>query len=229
MRVRRTKTEASWGHSFKLLGRKLAALWLAAQIGYRSVPAHNSLARRKPSQIGAKIGLALILAALPAPAAAAAPPLVDSVALVEFPNRYDGKVITYVGEAIGDVMQRTDGAWINVNDDAYIRQGKKRRLAGYNSGQSVLFADKQLAAKIKRLGDYNNRGDRIRITGIFHKACPEHGGDMMIHAQTLTAVKSGFSLPHPISARKISLAGTWLVIGGVVLALWQLRKRSVRH
>ena len=175
--------------------------------------------------------LALILV-LPYPVPAmAAPqaPLVDSGTLVEHPDRYDGKRVTFKGEAIGDVMERADGAWININDDAYSRQGRQRRLAGYNSGQSVLVSNKAEARTIKRLGDYNNRGDIVEVSGIFQKADPDHGGDMMIAADTLRIVKPGFSLPHPISTRKISLAITWLAISAVMVALWRWRARAVRH
>jgi hypothetical protein len=165
---------------------------------------------------------------VPAPALASAP-LVDSGTLVEHPDSYNGKRITFKGEAIGDVMERADGAWININDDAYSRQGRTRRLAGYNSGQSVLVSNKSEARTIKRLGDYDNRGDIVEVSGIFQKADPDHGGDMMIAADSLRIVKPGFSLPHPISTRKISLAITWLAISAVMVAAWRWRARVVRH
>ena len=180
-------------------------------------------------RVGAILAFALTLAILSAPASASAAPLVDSVSLVEHPDRYDGRIVVFEGEAIGDVMERFDGAWINVNDDAYSRQGRKRKLAGYNSGQSVLVADKRAAKKIVFLGDYNNRGDIVEVKGVFHKACPDHGGDMMIHSRTLKVLKRGFSLGHPITSRKVSLAITWLAISGVVLAVWRWRSTTIRR
>jgi len=168
-------------------------------------------------------GAMLLLSAFAPAVAAAGPALVDSGTLIEHPDRYDGKNISFQGEAIGDLMERADGVWININDDAYSRQGKKRRLAGYNSGQSVLVETKGAVQAVKRLGDYNNRGDIIKIEGVFHKACPDHGGDMMIHARRLELIKPGFTLPHRITTRKVSLAIVWLAISGVVFALWKWR------
>lgn len=163
---------------------------------------------------------AILLAFFTTPALA-----VDSATLVEQAKRYDGKAISFIGEAIGDVMERPDGAWININDDAYSRQGQTFKLAGFNSGQSVLAA-KADASKIKRLGDYDNRGDTVAVRGVFHAACPDHGGDMMIHADSLEVIRNGFPLQHPISARKIELLLTWLAISGAVLAAWRWRPRA---
>lgn len=183
--------------------------------------------KRESIALTCAAGAMLLLSVFAPAVAAAGAPLVDSVTLIEHPDRYDGKQVVFRGEAIGDVMERSDGAWININDDAYSRQGRKRRLAGYNSGQSVLVSDKKAARAVKRLGDYNNRGDIVEVTGIFQKADPDHGGDMMIAADSLRIVKPGFAIPHPISTRKISLAITWLAISGVMLALW--RWRTLKH
>jgi len=185
--------------------------------------------KRESNAFICAIGAMLLLSIFAPAVAVAGPSLVDSVTLIEHPDRYDGKEIVFKGEAIGDLMERSDGAWININDDAYSRQGSKRRLAGYNSGQSVLVSDKKAARAVKRLGDYNNRGDIVEVTGVFRKADPDHGGDMMIAADSLRIVKSGFAIPHPISSRKISLAIIWLAISGVMLALWKWRTLTVRH
>jgi hypothetical protein len=154
--------------------------------------------------------------------------LVDSTTLIAEHRRFDGQTITFIGEAIGDLMERRDGAWLNVNDDAYSRQGTEFRLAGYNRGQGVLLP-KEAAAAVTRLGNYNNRGDLVRIVGVFHAACPEHGGTMMIHGQSLEVIEPGFAISHRISSTKISLATVWLVISALVLGLWRWRYHRVRR
>lgn len=196
-------------------------------LGYKGVPISSLNSSVEPKQLGAIAVITLMLLLLPAPALAfAAAPVVDSVALIEHPSRYDGKAVTYRGEAIGDVMERSDGAWLSINDDAYSHQGEKRRLRGYNRGQGVLVSNKKAARAIKRLGDYNNRGDIVEVSGIFYKADPAHGGDMMIQADSLKIVKSGFSLKHPISRRKVTLAIAWSAISGLVLVLWYRRRTA---
>jgi hypothetical protein len=170
----------------------------------------------------------LFPAGAPAQDVTAEPPVVDSTTLIVENRRFDGQTITFIGEAIGDLMERRDGVWLNVNDDAYSRQGTTFELAGYNRGQGVLLP-KGEAAAVTRLGDYNNRGDLVKIIGVFHAACPEHGGEMMIHAESLEVVRAGFTIPHRISSTKINLAIVWLVISAVVLTLWRWRYHRVRR
>ncbi|HEB12368.1 MAG TPA: hypothetical protein ENI11_01685 [Actinobacteria bacterium] len=159
----------------------------------------------------------------------AAPALaVDSATLVNQSKRYDGKTVTFTGEVIGNVMKRSDGVWVNVNDDPYSRQGRLFHLAGFNRGQSVLLPLGS-ADVIKRTGDYDNRGDLIEVQGIFREACPDHGGDMMIIAKTVRVVRPGFTLPHTISAEKISLALFWFVAAVTLALLWRWRLSRTRR
>ncbi|MCM8823992.1 MAG: DNA-binding protein, partial [Candidatus Omnitrophica bacterium] len=41
---------------------------------------------------------------------------IDSTKLIGNAKEYDGKIIIYEGEVIGDIMLRGKYAWINVND-----------------------------------------------------------------------------------------------------------------
>ncbi len=164
----------------------------------------------------------VLLICVPAPALA-----VDSDELVEHSKLYDGKTITFTGEVIGNVMERSEGVWANVNDDAYSSQEQILRLAGFNRGQSVLLPSGS-ADIIKRTGDYDNRGDLIEVRGIFREACPDHGGDMMILATSVRVVKPGFTITHSISGRKISLAFFWFVAAVTLAFLWRWRRTRVR-
>ena len=64
---------------------------------------------------------------------------VDSGALVENANAWNGRTVTLTGEAIGERMIRGDMAWIHVNDDAYAKKNVEEAgtLEGYNSGHAI--------------------------------------------------------------------------------------------
>jgi len=128
---------------------------------------------------------------------------VSSTELVEHPKKYDGKTVTFQGEAVGDIMIRGDYAWISVNDDSYrpAKVVKEQKLSGYNSGHSI-WLKKEEAQKITHLGSYRHAGDIVKITGIFNKACTQHGGDMDIHGTSLEVVKRGYALNRPLEGPK---------------------------
>lgn len=99
-----------------------------------------------------------------------------SAELINKAKNYDGKVVVYTGEAIGDVMIRGDFAWVNVND-------------GENA--IGIWMDKELAQKIKFTGSFQSKGDRLEITGTFQRNCTKHGGDLDIHAQEIRTISHG--------------------------------------
>lgn len=95
-----------------------------------------------------------------------APPL-SSTELINNAKEYDGKSVVYTGEVIGDVMVRGDFVWVNLND-------------GENA--IGIWLDKETAKEIQFTGSYRAKGDRLEVTGVFHRACIQHGGDLDIHA-----------------------------------------------
>lgn len=121
--------------------------------------------------------------------------------LVENPETMDGRVVTVLGEAIGEAMERGDYAWININD-------------GTNAMGIWMTLDQ--AQSVKVFGDYKHAGDQVEIIGVFNRACTEHGGEMDIHCQQLEIVRPGFDTPEDISIRKVVLA---LVLSGLALAI----------
>lgn len=134
---------------------------------------------------------------------------VTSADLINKAKNYDGKTVAYRGEAIGDIMLRKDYAWINAND-------------GKNA--IGVWIKKELAKDIRFLGGYGYMGDVIEVEGEFHRACPEHGGDMDIHAQTVAVVSQGNKIIHQVKMKKIKVAtGVFFVL--VILCLfWLFRK-----
>ncbi|MRR12116.1 hypothetical protein EG835_06535 [bacterium] len=147
--------------------------------------------------------------------------------LVEQPKKFDGTWVNFTGEAIGEVMVRGDRAWIHLNDDAYYLENVEEgaHLGGYNSGHAVwLPAD--LARSISHYGDYKHEGDVVRVRGVFNAACPEHGGDMDIHATTLDVVKAGREVVDPVLPWKIWWAALLSITAAAFFGL--LRMRAMR-
>ncbi len=135
---------------------------------------------------------------------------VSSNDLINQPEQYDGKIISFAGEVIGDIMVRQGFAWVNVND--------KNNALG-------VWVKKELLKEIVYSGGYKNIGDWIEITGVFNRACPEHGGDMDIHANTLKKIKNGVSVPYIDDLNKRRLSLTLLGIIGGLWILMLLTKR----
>jgi hypothetical protein len=137
---------------------------------------------------------------------------VSSSTLVEQANSWDGRTVSFMGEAVGEAMRRGDMCWVHLNDDAYmwknIEEGTK--LGGYNSGHAIWVLN-NLAAKIRFFGDYLYDGDVVKVTGVFHAACREHGGDMDIHAVRLEIVRVGYPIGHKVN-RRLLLEGVFMFL-----------------
>jgi hypothetical protein len=146
---------------------------------------------------------------------------VNSASLVENASAWNGRVVAFTGEAIGEAMARGKMAWIHLNDDAYMWKNIEEgaQLGGYNSGHGV-WVSADLAKKIQFFGDFKHEGDVVKIVGIFYATCPQHGGDMDIHAETLDIVRIGHPVHHVINSPRAITAGVLLALA---LILYRLR------
>ena len=101
---------------------------------------------------------------------------VSSTELINNSKQYDGQAVTYEGEVIGDMMSRGQFSWVNAND-----------------GQNAIgcWVAGNLLNDISYSGSYKTKGDWIEVSGVFQRACAEHGGDLDIHAQSIRKLKSG--------------------------------------
>ncbi len=117
---------------------------------------------------------------------------VDSGVLLREWEEYDGEVVVFRGEAVGDVLWRGDYAWIMVNDDHYSLNAlhEAGELRGGNSGIGVWMPVAE-AEKIGRLGRHGSVGDYLEVKGVFHADCGEHGGDFDIHADSIRVLAPG--------------------------------------
>jgi hypothetical protein len=135
---------------------------------------------------------------------------VTSTELIEKAADFDGREVEFRGEAIGDPMRRGDHAWINVND----------------GGNAVgVWADATAAAAVRLYGSYRVRGDTILVRGVFHRSCPEHGGDLDIHASEITFLLPGGSVAHPVKVLSLVVSALLLGVAFILDLLWKGRER----
>ena len=124
---------------------------------------------------------------------------ISSRELIGKAQEYDNVVVIYEGEPVGSILRRGDFAWLNIND---------------GSTAIGVWLSKDKAESVKYIGGYKQKGDWVSVTGVFHRACPEHGGGLDIHAQELFVVKTGEAIKEVVSRRKI----LWLELLSGVLA-----------
>lgn len=136
--------------------------------------------------------------------------VITSIDLINKAKSYDGKTVIYRGEVVGDIMLRKDYAWINAND-------------GKNA--MGIWLKKELVKDFRFLGGYGYIGEVVEVEGEFHRACPEHGGDMDIHAQTLTVGQQGSKIIHSIKIWKVKVAVSVLFIL-IILCLFRLFRKN---
>ena len=134
---------------------------------------------------------------------------VTSNDLINKAGDYDGKEIIYTG----DVLSRGEYSWINVFD---------------GSNAIGVWVQRDDISAVAVLGSYTMHGDTVRITGIFNRACPEHGGDMDIHAASIEIVQVGYAVSHKVAVWKFIL-GPVLLAGAAVCMILVVKKRKRLH
>ena len=157
--------------------------------------------------------LTLLLLLVPA-AALAEGESVNSNDLIDHAKDYDNQTIVYEGEALGDILYRGEYAWLAVSD-------------GNNT--IGVYVTKAQAEQISLVGGYGKRGDTVHINGVFHRACAEHGGDLDIHADSVTILVKGAAVAMPVSRVVAVLAALLpLPAAALLLLVWQRRKATAK-
>ena len=152
--------------------------------------------------------IALLLLLVPV-AALADSESVGSNDLIDHAKDYDGTAVVYEGEVIGDILYRGEFAWLAVFD-------------GSNTIGCYVTAEQ--AQQISIVGGYGKRGDTVHIEGVFHRACAEHGGDLDIHAATVTVLVAGNTVATPVSKTMLILACTLpLPAAALLFLVWKRR------
>jgi len=157
-----------------------------------------------------KIGILLLFGLLLCPVCALAEPTaVTSTDMIDQAGALDGQTVTFSGEVIGDIMRRGDYTWINVSD---------------GSNAIGIWIPTDGLGDVQTAGRYADHGDEVRITGIFHRACREHGGDLDIHATQLALLSKGFETTHAVEPIRVVLAAILTLAAVGVLIKTLLKK-----
>jgi hypothetical protein len=125
--------------------------------------------------------------------------------LIEKAKVLDGTQVTYRGEAVGEIMPRGDFCWLNLNDGA--------NAVG-------VWMPKEWVRGVMA-GNYRQRGDVLEVSGIFHRSCAQHGGDLDIHAKSIRLLEKGKIIPHQLEPVVLKLSAIFLF----ALLLLAVRRR----
>lgn len=143
------------------------------------------------------------------------------------PAAWDGKEVTYVGEAVGEVLRRDGGVWVQMNDDAYALEtgplvGHRER-SGFNAGLSVWLPD-GLHERVDGVGRYERRGTVVLLEGTIHRADPADGGGTTLRATSLEVLAPATPLEQPLHVLQIVVAAV-LALAAVAALLYARRAR----
>jgi hypothetical protein len=152
---------------------------------------------------------------------------VTSAELVECPDLFNGRVVTYTGEAVGAVLLRHDHAWVHLNDDVYATRlgplSRHRTVSGGNSGMAISMSRSAAAGVIT--GNNQTHGTGMEVVGVYHAAYDGDGGAPAIKAFRAEVVRDAEPFTHPLSRRRVAVAS---VLAPLTLALLILRRRRGR-
>lgn len=124
---------------------------------------------------------------------------VTSNNLYDCPQSYDGLRVRYRGEAVGGLLEREYGVWIQLNDDVYAELlgplPAHRDFRGGNAGVGVLLPT-HLAGGISFVGGPQTQGDVIEIEGVYHRV-DATGEVAVIRADRARIASRGRPFPDP--------------------------------
>ncbi|MEX0952426.1 MAG: hypothetical protein WDZ26_01195 [Nitriliruptoraceae bacterium] len=155
---------------------------------------------------------------------------VSSSQVVACPMAWDQQQVTYVGEAVGEVLRREGGAWVQLNDDRYaLEVGPMighREHSGFNSGLAVWLPD-GLHERIGDIGRPAQRGDVVLIRGTVHRADAHDGGGLTIRADDLEVLASSVTIDPPLHTLQAAVAAALaaLALAASVWARWRRQQR----
>lgn len=131
--------------------------------------------------------------------------------LIKDSRVYDEKPIVIEAEVILEVLERDEYAWINVND---------------GSNAIGVYLPIEMTENISFFGDHSHIGDTVLIEGIFYRNCDEHGGELDIHATSLTILDKGYKVNREVSVWKFAIAFISFSISIIVLLIYRNRRKE---
>lgn len=151
---------------------------------------------------------------------------VSSEELLSCPGSYDGRLVRYEGEAVGEVLERGDHAWVQLNDDVYSEAAPLPQRTDYAGGNSGIAARLPAggADAIRRTGGPHVRGDVVSVVGRFHRAMPTSAEAAVIDARRVQRVAAGEPIAAPVltdrrvAAITLAVLAVAMVLGERVVA-----------
>lgn len=144
------------------------------------------------------------------------------------PQAFDGRRIVFAGEAIGELLRRDGGAWLQVNDDAYALEvgplGRHDDLRGFNSGLSVWLPD-GMHEQVQGVGGPSRRGDVLLLEGQLLRADPADGGGTTLRADRMVVLAPSVELDEPLHVLQLLVAAGMAVLA-IGTLLWSRRVRA---
>jgi hypothetical protein len=142
-----------------------------------------------------------------------AAPILRAGAVVEAARELDCRFLSLEGEAIGEFLERGDQGWLNLLDQ----------------GTAIgVWAERAALPAGIDYGSYRRRGSLLRVRGILHRACPEHGGDLDLHALEIELIAPGAATPHPVARSRLVLAAILLLAAALSGLLWLRTEAAAR-
>ena len=133
--------------------------------------------------------------------------------LVKESHSYHNQEVVIEAEVILEVLERDDYAWLNVND-------------GTNA--IGIYLSIEMTKDLNVFGDYNHKGDIVLVKGVFSRNCDEHGGEIDIHATSLTIVKEGYKTEHDVSEWKFIVAIISFTSSIIVFLIYRSKCKNVQ-
>lgn len=145
-----------------------------------------------------------------------------SAILEECPGTFDDASVHYEGEVVGGLLRREGGTWAQLNDDAYGGDlgplPDHQVFLGGNNGLAVLLPP-ALAKDVTEVGGPGTRGDRLAVTGTFHRVDDVSGEVAVLAVQTGEVVRPGGTLTDPALPDRRLTAAILALVAAVVIGL----------
>lgn len=151
--------------------------------------------------------------------------------LYDCPETWDGRRVRLIGEVVGAVLRRADGAWLQLNDDIYaVDQGPlpgHRDYRGGNAGVGV-FVPHHVADAVDFVGGPFTHGDHVEVVGRFLRVDPASTEAMVIRASDGSVVRTGAPFEDPPLRDRRIVAVLFACAASAMAATERLAARSRR-
>lgn len=135
--------------------------------------------------------------------------------LVSVNRALNDNQVSFDGEAVGDIVRADDGhMWVNA-------MGAAKSVIG-------VYATNEQAALVNETGDYHTKGSTLKITGTYHIACPEHQGELDVHASNIEVTANGTPTTHRISSMRSQVALVFCFAAGIILVIFMLSRSYLK-